>query len=336
MSGVNAVASRKESVLDTIMKGVAVARDVYGIKTAYDDNERKDAAAEDIQKEKARFASGKLNKGEQIELGTKGFIAAPKGQTPDFNATDAESGGMLGYVKQKTAPKIQPKVAVHTVENGVAVTKFVDPNEGGVYISPKAAGEGVDKANKREFDALPPPNQEIIKDLAKSNANKISIANAIHAVVAPENWSQLTEDEKLQQGRQLIKTLNSTEGKDAVGAEEAKRLAGKLQYAVGNFTNDNPVQFGRDIEGFVNDARITHDGIVRGVQANEAEIEKRYGHAPVIKPAGDVVPLAKKSGANRPQPTAEDAAALEWLNRADPKDPAAVGVRAALKAKGLL
>lgn len=132
----------------------------------------------------------------------------------------------------------------------------------------------------KKFKGLPPEDQKVIEKLAGSNADKISIANQIEAVMAPENWDKLTEDEKLQQGRQLIKVLNSTQGQDAVGAEEAKRLAGKLDFAMGNLTNNNPIQFGRDLPGFANDSRITLDSIRKAVKANEGEIQKRYGREP--------------------------------------------------------
>lgn len=150
MSGVNPVASRKESLLDTIMKGVAIARDVYGIKTSYDDQERKDEADEATKKEKKRLAEGRLNKGEQIELGTKGFIAAPAGKTPDFTAIDADSDGVLGYVKKQSAPVVTaPKVVGNAL-----VTQ--DPKTGEwkpVYEAPHKGGDG--------GGIKPPPHMQV-------------------------------------------------------------------------------------------------------------------------------------------------------------------------------
>lgn len=129
-----------------------------------------------------------------------------------------------------------------------------------------------------QFDRLPKENQVTVSKLADSNANKTAIVNQIDAVMG--QWENLDDEQKLQQGRQLIKTLNSTQGADAVGAEEAARLAGKLDFALGNITNSNPTQFGRDLEGFKADAEITSQGIKKSMEANKAAIDKAYGREP--------------------------------------------------------
>jgi len=133
-------------------------------------------------------------------------------------------------------------------------------------------------AAKQEFETLAPPDQEVVKDLARKNASKIAIANQIEATMS--NWDSLPEDQKLTTGRMLLKVLNSTEGADAIGVEESKRLGSKLEYAMGNFTNDNPVQFGRDLPGFKDQTTNQINAIRGAVQANEAEIARRSGKAP--------------------------------------------------------
>lgn len=114
---------------------------------------------------------------------------------------------------------------------------------------------------KREKEAreLPDGAKQASVDVAKGAANKVMIAQQIDSYL--ERMKTADEDTKLQLGRQMIKVLNSTEGKDAVGAEESKRLASKLQFAFGNLFNDNSVQFGRDLEGFMDDAKATSDVI---------------------------------------------------------------------------
>jgi len=141
-------------------------------------------------------------------------------------------------------------------------------------------------APQRMFDNLPEDRKQTITALSKDNAAKESIANSIDSVFA--SWDTLTEPQKLQQGRQLIKVLNSTQGKDAVGAEEARRLAGKLEVAFGGFTTGNPGQVGRDIEGFKQDALITSKAIRDSMGANQGVIDKAYGRAAApAEPAGD-------------------------------------------------
>lgn len=125
-----------------------------------------------------------------------------------------------------------------------------------------------------ELNQLPEEERDAVKELAKKSANKITIANQIEAVMG--GWDNLSDDQKVAQGRQMLKVLNSTEGADAVGAEEAKRLGSKLEFAMGNIFNSNPIQFGRDLPGFKEQAVDTAKNIKRAARANQLEINKRY------------------------------------------------------------
>jgi hypothetical protein len=135
--------------------------------------------------------------------------------------------------------------------------------------------------NNTEIKQLPGEDQEVVKDLAKKNASKIAIANQIDSVMS--NWDNLPEDQKVAQGRQLLKVLNSTEGADAVGNEEARRLGSKLEFALGNIFNSNPTQWGRDLKGFNEQALGTSKAIRGAVDANESEINKRYAKVGINK-----------------------------------------------------
>jgi len=138
--------------------------------------------------------------------------------------------------------------------------------------------KSLSSTEKNEFDRLPGDKQQDIKDLSKSSTNKKIISNQIESVL---NVSKDLNDEgKLQQYRQLIKTLNSTEGRDAVAVEEAKRLASKLEFAMGNFTNNNPIQFGRDLEGFELDAANTVKALRDAAKSNESIKDSIYGRQP--------------------------------------------------------
>lgn len=125
---------------------------------------------------------------------------------------------------------------------------------------------------------LPKAEEHLVNTLATKNANKISIKSQLDA--AMENWDKLPSDQKVAQGRQLLKTLNSAEGADAIGTEEARRLGAKLEFAMGNFTNSNPTQFGRDLEGFAQQVRDTSKSIGQAVKTNErliADVHGKYG-----------------------------------------------------------
>jgi len=132
-----------------------------------------------------------------------------------------------------------------------------------------------EEAPKRAYNNLPEEKKQTIEGLAKKNVNKVAIANQIDSVIS--NWDSLTESEKLIQGRQLIKTLNSAEGADAVGTEEAKRLGSNLEFAMGNLTNDNPIQFGRNLKGFKKQSEDTSKAIRRAINMNNDLIDEAYG-----------------------------------------------------------
>lgn len=142
----------------------------------------------------------------------------------------------------------------------------------------KVEVKSANSPNEIQFKSLPKDKQETIEVLAKKNANKISIANQIDAVM--KTWDTLSDDQKVYQGRQLLKTLNSPEGADAIGSEEANRLGSNLEFALGNLTNSNPFQLGRDLEGFKEQAMGTSQSLKDAISSNKALIDEAYGRAP--------------------------------------------------------
>lgn len=181
------------------------------------------------------------------------------------------------YLKQKLMESNQAKYQQDLDFKNKQLDQQAIQNELNRNFKEALLNKTFDQKNNRpgqDFRNLPEDDQEVVKGLSKKNADKIAISNSIDSVM--NNWDQLDENQKLQQGRQLIKVLNSTQGQDAVGAEEAKRLAGKLEFAVGNLTNSNPIQFGRDLKGFHDDAVITSNAIKDSYKMNNQEIAKRY------------------------------------------------------------
>jgi hypothetical protein len=129
-------------------------------------------------------------------------------------------------------------------------------------------------AKRAEGPKLPLDRQKIVEGLATKNAGKSSIKNQLDAFMG--SWDGLSEDQKIVQGRQLLKTLNSPEGADAIGAEEAKRLGGLLEYKIGNFTD--PGSFiGRDLEEFGNQVRNTSRMLGDGISSNQDQIDMNMG-----------------------------------------------------------
>lgn len=87
------------------------------------------------------------------------------------------------------------------------------------------------------------------KDLTTKNVTLFNVKNAMDEAYTVLNDPNVSEDQKIKTGQGLFKLLNSAEGSDAVGAEEAKRLGSYLEYNIGNFTQPGAM-FGRDLKGF--------------------------------------------------------------------------------------
>lgn len=151
-------------------------------------------------------------------------------------------------------------------------------------------------AKNASGEKLPLDSKKLVEALTTKNASKISIANQINSDL--ETAKTQTPTQKLEIYRGMVKTLNSKEGQDAVGVEEAKRLASKLEFAMGNLFNDNPTQFGRDLEGFETQAQNVSDSIQSAVLANQKIIDEKMGRsAGEVKIKKEDMPQAPKEGA---------------------------------------
>lgn len=204
---------------------------------------------------------------------------------PNFDQLNAKSVGRIapGY---QSKYEMDQKVAIRAQDFDLEKQKLsAQQANTQAQLDLKKAVDARDRSetsNKREFDNLPEDAKITIKSLSANNANKEAISGQIESVFS--RWDTLSDAEKLQQGKQLIKTLNSTQGQDAVGADEAKRLAGKLEFTLGNFFNTEPTQFGRNIEGFKKDAEITVNGIRDAMRSNQRVIDDAYGRPTQANP----------------------------------------------------
>lgn len=148
---------------------------------------------------------------------------------------------------------------------------------------------------KVAFDRLPPENQKQIEQLATKSANKSSIKNQIDSALQILDNPEISEDQKITAGQGLLKVLNSSEGADAIGAEESKRLGGLLEYKVANFTQ--PGSFiGRDLGEFVNQVKLKSQELGQGVARNRSEMDTLYGRKGADVPAIEVPEGAKDKG----------------------------------------
>lgn len=82
------------------------------------------------------------------------------------------------------------------------------------------------------------------------------------------------EKEIVQIGQSLLKTLNDPENSDAVGAEEAKRLANELEMFTWQGASGYP-RFGRDVEGFKTRVRKLRERLFNTANAQYQVIERK-------------------------------------------------------------
>lgn len=85
--------------------------------------------------------------------------------------------------------------------------------------------------------------------IIQNNIGLANVKNAMDSALTILQDKNVPEDQKIKTGQSLFKLLNSAEGADAVGAEEAKRIGSYLEYNLGNFTQPGAF-IGRDLNGF--------------------------------------------------------------------------------------
>ncbi len=153
-------------------------------------------------------------------------------------------------------------------------------------------GMGVAGGRGDPFKHLPKEGQITVSKMADKNASKNAIANSLQAGLEAMQAEQ-NEDVKIKLGESLLKTLNSPEGVDAIGAEEAKRLGGLLQFKKFNMFEPGSM-FGRDVPEFEGQLGATVDYLREGVKKNQKEIDSAYESAGVNAPQRG--PQAKRDG----------------------------------------
>jgi hypothetical protein len=132
--------------------------------------------------------------------------------------------------------------------------------------------------NKFEFERLPVENQEQIKDLSKGVAARTQIQKDIESALELLESTDVPEDQKVVIGLNLAKTLNSTQGKDAVGAEEVKRLVSYLEPVT--LLGPGGPRLGRDLGSFTNQVKLKSAEIGQSVAKQKAQIDQLYGRNP--------------------------------------------------------
>lgn len=140
---------------------------------------------------------------------------------------------------------------------------------------------------KKQLEQLSPENKIMVENLSKDSATKTAIANEISQTVSLFDDPNISTDQKIKAGQSLLKVLNSTQGSDAVGTEEAKRLGSFLEFQIFNLTGPGRM-FGRDLEGFRNQAATVVNRLSGAVAGNRNLIQQAMAN---ISPEVKKIPL---------------------------------------------
>lgn len=252
---------------------------------------------------------GKMDRGEEFdELDANNYNFLGKKYAASFTSAQPRQGGVIAPHNSGTMESV--KTVVEPKLSGVnSLTSPVQssPKIGKGYISPKyleaekkrkedeeiktytlkkLREEEADRAKhpkqrkkyledvaKTDFELEKSDVKRTINDLASKTTGKEIIKTTLDAYINKLSNSNLTKDEKIVIGRQALKTLNSPEGADAIGAEEAKRLGGLLEFKMFNVTEPGPL-IGRDVDGFIKQLKDTSDILAESANANRSRIEK--------------------------------------------------------------
>ncbi len=237
--------------------------------------------------------SAELSKLSSEALQNEAIAGALKGHLA--GTTDADGNLSLSPAQPLSGANIQE---VGTLPNGQKIVQVTTPTLKDVKLPGTnfSVKRNVNETKTHIIDPLSDADKRTISDLSSKTANAQWIGNLIESTIKTLDDPTISEEQKTIQGRQLIKTLNSQVGQDAVGAEEAKRLGSLLEFKVLNLKGalpGNPEQvFGVDLPGFKNQAKLALQQLRRATSETQKLIDEKTGKTTpteVAKPTGTVV-----------------------------------------------
>ena len=236
-----------------------------------DAEDRKQKQIEMEAKAKAqRDATERQRFMDALELRSKGF------QVPQSGDIYSMDPGQMKYDPQYLALKSR---------EGRASAGY-DPYGKRAMEAEKAMLD-LEKAKRdAEFGNLGKDKQIQIERLSTAMGNKSAIKSDIDSALMQLEDASVSDDEKLLIGRELLKTLNSSQGADAIGAEEAKRLGSLLEFKILPRIGEPGNMFGRDLPMFVQQVRNNRDRLGKSLEESQAQIDQLYGRQAPAKTAG--------------------------------------------------
>jgi hypothetical protein len=281
----------KRDPIDDILRGLQIANGVLGIGVNYTTIQKHRAEQKGLD-DTNRGVLPPQARQDAIAKGLQPVAdGTPGSQTISYRTGEGEEGitKQAWILRQKKETPLTEAASKNSAMERLAFDKErFKYQQGQDAVKTKAAEAKVAAAapNPETLKNLPPDQQIMVKSLASQNASRTGIANQMKAEF--ENFKNAkTENDKIKAGEGMLKLLNSPLNPDAVGAEEASRIGGFLQYKKGNFFE--PGSFiGRDLDLFENQVADKIGSIDAGINSNQAVIDKYLGRQPtaVAQPAG--------------------------------------------------
>lgn len=150
---------------------------------------------------------------------------------------------------------------------------------------------------------LQPHHKKMVDKFSESYANQTGTAIALETLLQQISDPKIPKDLAIQAGLDSLKILNSIEGRDAVGVEEANRVGRFLQFnIIPNLTRPGPA-FGRSMDLFKKQVENAAQRARTRAASTQKEIEKimgQYGDGANAMPAPSAVaaPKASRSAAD--------------------------------------
>ena len=129
-------------------------------------------------------------------------------------------------------------------------------------------------------------DDRLVKKSAEDIANKQTISDAIGYEIGILEDPNINEYVRLNSARMIAKVLNSAEGKDAVGTEEAKRILQELELFSGKRALEGGPLFGPDINSFVEKIKLKKSELDVRIKENMGRVNNIYNSYGIPLPAG--------------------------------------------------
>ena len=247
-----------------------------------------------VKKPKADYTTKELDN----LVGGGGFRIGKEGEKGESRSVLLPSGETKSVLLVNTAPE---KASATKAEKEAERQK--DLQIAKLNSDSKALTNELKNASKdMAYEGLPKESKIQIDKIAGSMGDVTAVRNSLKADLEQYKNAK-TEAEKITIGESMIKTLNSKMGKDAVGTEEAQRLAPYLTYQKGNAFGAGAF-IGRDLPAFEKQVEASLAGLDRSISLGSEKIAELKG-----------IPTQQNASQSKAPITSEDQKAFEWASK---------------------